>query len=68
MFRRPNFDAHFFKEENDKIWREMYSEHPCVQELKERFIKTNTSLVLDRRLNIMQEGEVFPKLPEKVKT
>lgn len=48
--------------------QKLLDKNPAVQELKNKFIATNETLIFEQKMNVLQKGGSFPKLPpEKVK-
>lgn len=46
----------------------MLETNPSVQEYKKRILPDNEKLMYKQRISVLQRGDKFPKLPQKVLT
>lgn len=56
-----------WQEEKRDEWKVMYDTHPSVQMIKQNYVADIKILLFEKRIKVMQKGDVFPKLPEKVR-
>nr|CAI5827494.1 unnamed protein product [Callosobruchus analis] len=54
-----------WQEEKDKEFVDLMNNNASIIELKESLSKENEQYVISQRINILKEGQVFPKVTEK---
>ncbi|KAK5649209.1 hypothetical protein RI129_000238 [Pyrocoelia pectoralis] len=54
-----------WQNEKQHGWKKIYENNPNVQMLKENFRTYNEKLIFESRMKTLQNGDLFPKLPEK---
>ncbi|KAF5304380.1 hypothetical protein FQA39_LY09759 [Lamprigera yunnana] len=52
--------------EKQQEWKDIYEKNPNVQLLKGIFLVNNEILIYENRMRVLQNGGLFPKLPERV--
>ncbi|KAK4880933.1 hypothetical protein RN001_004252 [Aquatica leii] len=54
-----------WQNEKQEEWKKIYQTNPNVQTLKKLFSPDNEKLIYENRMKTLQDGGLFPKLPEK---
>ncbi|XP_044756382.1 engulfment and cell motility protein 2-like [Coccinella septempunctata] len=66
---KTNYEAvkQKWQEENSEEFEYIMKHNPCVQELREKYIRQNEILVVEQRMNYLTEGSVFYRVNDQKK-